>query len=103
MLPVAKVAFARLYWAVFARLIGIKVRVIGNSRRDRVGRRLVYVSNHSSWVDIPVVGSVLEGCFVSKGDVAPWPVIRTIARLGDSLRIQEQGFHRRNATSCAPG
>ena len=33
------------------------------------GRPVVYVSNHSSWVDVPVVGGVLDGCFVAKGDV----------------------------------
>jgi 1-acyl-sn-glycerol-3-phosphate acyltransferase len=83
----AKVAFARLYWAAFARLIGIKVRVIGTAAKRRDGRPVVYVSNHSSWVDVPVVGGVLEGCFIAKGDVATWPVIRTIARLGRTVFV----------------
>jgi lyso-ornithine lipid O-acyltransferase len=83
----AKVAFARLYWAVFTRLIGIKVRVIGTAATRQGGRPVVYVSNHSSWVDVPVVGGVLEGCFVAKGDVATWPVIRTIARLGRTVFV----------------
>jgi 1-acyl-sn-glycerol-3-phosphate acyltransferase len=82
-----KVTFARLYWAVFARLIGIEVRVIGELASQPVGRRLVFVSNHSSWVDIPVLGSVLDGCFVSKDDVARWPVISTIARLGRTVFV----------------
>jgi 1-acyl-sn-glycerol-3-phosphate acyltransferase len=51
------------------------------------GRRVVYVSNHSSWVDIPVIGGVLDGCFVAKGDVAGWPVIGTIARLGRTVFV----------------
>ncbi|HBK07726.1 MAG TPA: 1-acyl-sn-glycerol-3-phosphate acyltransferase [Acetobacteraceae bacterium] len=83
----AKVAFARLYWATFARLIGIKVRVIGAPVKRSGGRPVVYVSNHSSWVDIPVVGGVLDGCFVAKGDVAGWPVIGTIARLGRTVFV----------------
>jgi lyso-ornithine lipid O-acyltransferase len=82
----AKVGFARLYWAAFARLIGIKVRVVGTPVR-RSGRRVVYVSNHSSWVDIPVVGGVLDGCFVAKRDVAGWPIIGTIARLGRTVFV----------------
>lgn len=72
----AKVTFARLYWAIFARLIGIKVRVIGTPVKRVAGRPVIYVSNHSSWVDVAVVGGVLEGCFVAKNDVASWPVIR---------------------------
>jgi 1-acyl-sn-glycerol-3-phosphate acyltransferase len=83
----AKVVFARLYWAAFARLIGIKVRVIGTAAKRQSGRPVVYVSNHSSWVDVPVVGGVLEGCFVAKGDVAAWPVISTIARLGRTVFV----------------
>jgi 1-acyl-sn-glycerol-3-phosphate acyltransferase len=83
----AKVGFARLYWATFARLIGIKVRVIGTTARREAGRPVVYVSNHSSWIDVPVVGGVLDGRFVAKGDVATWPVIRTIARLGRTVFV----------------
>ena len=83
----AKVVFARLYWRVFARLIGIRVRVIGTALKSTGGRRVVYVSNHSSWVDIPVIGGVLDGCFVAKGEVAGWPVIGTIARLGRSVFV----------------
>ncbi len=83
----AKVRFARLYWLVFAHLIGISVRVIGTPATRTGGRRVIYVSNHSSWVDIPVIGGVLDGCFVAKGDVAGWPVIGTIARLGRTVFV----------------
>lgn len=83
----AKVVFARCYWATFARLIGIRVRVIGTPVKRQGGRPVVYVSNHSSWIDIPVVGGVLDGCFVAKGDVATWPVIGTIARLGRTVFV----------------
>jgi 1-acyl-sn-glycerol-3-phosphate acyltransferase len=83
----AKVLFARLYWRVFAHLIGIRVQVIGTPVKPAGVRRVVYVSNHSSWVDIPVIGGVLDGCFVAKGDVAGWPVIGTIARLGRTVFV----------------
>jgi 1-acyl-sn-glycerol-3-phosphate acyltransferase len=91
----AKVQFAQIYWAVFARLMGIKVRVIGTRADSASGRPILYVSNHSSWVDIPVIGGVLDGCFVAKGDVARWPVIGTIARLGRTV------FVSRNRASTA--
>ena len=83
----AKVAFAQIYWATFTRLIGIKVRVIGTPARREAGRPVIYVSNHSSWIDVPVVGGVLDGCFVAKGDVAKWPVVSTIARLGRTVFV----------------
>jgi 1-acyl-sn-glycerol-3-phosphate acyltransferase len=83
----AKVGFTRLYWSICTRLLGIKIRVIGAAVRRPRGRPVVYVSNHSSWVDIPVIGSVLEGCFVAKADVATWPVIGLIARLGRTVFV----------------
>ncbi len=83
----AKVVFARCYWATFASLIGVKVRVIGTPAGRVEGRPIIYVSNHSSWVDIPVIGGVLDGCFIAKSDVATWPVIRTIARLGRTVFV----------------
>ena len=83
----AKVRFAQVYWATLARLIGIKVRVIGTPVKRSGGRRVIYVSNHSSWVDVPVIGGVLDGRFVAKGEVAGWPIISTIARLGRTVFV----------------
>jgi 1-acyl-sn-glycerol-3-phosphate acyltransferase len=85
-----KVAFACLYWAMVSRLLGLRVRVIGVNASGASGRPIIFVSNHSSWVDIPVIGGVLDGCFVAKGDVAGWPVIGTIARLGRSVFVSRQ-------------
>jgi 1-acyl-sn-glycerol-3-phosphate acyltransferase len=83
----AKVAFARIYWSVFARLIGIEVRVIGQQAARSDGRKVVFVSNHSSWVDVPVLGGVLDGRFVAKEDVARWPLIGVVARLGRTVFV----------------
>ena len=85
-----KVAFARLYWALFTRLLGLQVRVIGELASHAAGRPVVFVSNHSSWVDVPVLGGVLDGCFVAKGEVARWPLMSTIARLGRSVFVSRQ-------------
>ncbi|MBN8927523.1 MAG: 1-acyl-sn-glycerol-3-phosphate acyltransferase [Rhodospirillales bacterium] len=85
-----KVAFPRVYWFVFTRLLGIRVRVIGALATERHGRPVMFVSNHSSWVDIPVLGGVLDAAFVAKGEVGTWPVISTIARLGRTVFVSRQ-------------
>lgn len=85
-----KVVFARIYWAVFARLLGVQVRVIGTPANRGAGRPVVFVSNHSSWVDIPVAGSVLEGCFVAKGEIDRWPFVNLIARLGRTVFVSRR-------------
>jgi 1-acyl-sn-glycerol-3-phosphate acyltransferase len=83
----AKVHFARVYWGSFAWLMGISVRRIGERARQAEGRSVLFVSNHSSWLDIPVLGGQLDACFVAKDEVGSWPVIRTIARLGRSVFV----------------
>lgn len=81
-----KVVFARVFWAVVARLVGMEVRVVGQVARP-AGRAVVFAANHSSWLDIPVLGGRLEACFVSKADVARWPGIGTVARLGRTVFV----------------
>lgn len=84
-----KVVLARCYWAVVCRLLGLRVRIVGTPANAR-GRAVVFVSNHSSWLDIPVLGGRLETCFVSKHEVGVWPVVGTIARLGRTVFISRQ-------------
>ncbi len=85
-----KVRFARLYWALFCRVLGMRVRIIGAPALSASGRQVLFVSNHSSWLDIPVLGGVLPGCFVSKGEVGQWPLIGTVARLGRTVFISRR-------------
>ncbi len=86
-----KVAFARFYWATMCRLMGLRVRTIGAvARRTPDGRPIVYVSNHSSWLDVLVLGGQLDACFIAKEEVAGWPVINLIARLGRTVYVRRQ-------------
>jgi len=82
-----KIAFARFYWGNFTRFLGMRVRVIGTSAS---GRPVIFVSNHSSWLDIPVLGGKLEACFISKTEVGTWPLIGWVAKLGRTVFISRQ-------------
>jgi 1-acyl-sn-glycerol-3-phosphate acyltransferase len=87
----AKVGFARVYWAGMCRVIGLGVRVIGApAQRTADGRPVVFVSNHSSWLDVLVLGGTLEACFIAKGEVAGWPLIGMIAKLGRTVYVRRQ-------------
>jgi lyso-ornithine lipid O-acyltransferase len=85
----AKIWFARFYWAGVCRLFGMSVRVIGAAAAPS-GRPVVFVSNHSSWLDVPVLGSRLSACFVAKGEVARWPLVGWVARLGRTEFVSRQ-------------
>jgi lyso-ornithine lipid O-acyltransferase len=83
-----KFGFPRVYHAMLCRLLGLEVRVVGRPATEAPeGRPVLFLSNHSSWLDILVLGSVLEACFVSKGEVGTWPLIGTVARLGRTVFV----------------
>jgi 1-acyl-sn-glycerol-3-phosphate acyltransferase len=48
-------------------------------------RPVLFVSNHISWLDIPVVSSARPVRFVSKDDVLGWPVMGWLARRAGTL------------------
>lgn len=93
-----KISFARFYWATICRILGLDVRVLGDlagTIRDqravlRGERPIIFVANHCSWLDIAVTGGVLPTVFVAKQQIADWPVISTLARLGRTIFVSRQ-------------
>jgi len=85
----AKALLPKFYWATFTRLLGLRVNLVGTLVLPR-GRPVIYVSNHSSWIDIAVLGGILEGRFVAKEDVGRWPIISTIAKAGRTIFVSRQ-------------
>lgn len=84
----------RLFHRLCVRIFGIKVLVSGVSRAGQ-GRQILFVGNHLSYLDIPVLGSVLAASFVAKKEVAGWPLFGTLARL------QRTVFMDRASTAAA--
>ncbi len=72
------------------RIFGIVVQVSGTATTERP---VLFVSNHVSYLDIVVLGGVLAGSFISKADVASWPVFGFLARLQDTLFIERASRH----------
>lgn len=48
----------------------------------------LWVSNHVSWLDIPVVGSVAPVFFLSKAEIGEWPIFGRLAKAGGTLFIK---------------
>ena len=48
----------------------------------------LWASNHISWLDIPVAGSVSGAFFLSKAEIAKWPLVGALAKAGGTLFIQ---------------
>ena len=87
----------RAWHRMILRLLAIKVHVVGE---PSTSRPLLIVSNHVSWTDVMVIGSVADVHFIARGDMAHWPVMGTIGRLRRTVFI-ERGSRKRSAEQTA--
>ena len=69
------------------RILGFRVERRGRQSRERP---TLYVANHSSYLDITVLGSVIEGCFVAKAEVASWPFFGLLAKLQRTVFVERR-------------
>ncbi len=83
----ARLHIPRFYHAVCARLVGIDVVVHG---RLSDASPVLVVSNHSSYLDITVLGSLIRGSFVAKSEVAGWPMFGFLAKLQQTVFIERK-------------
>ncbi len=86
---------ARLPWLIhrgFARALGIRIVTHGAPARRK---RVLYVCNHVSWADIPVLGAKLPAAFVAKAEVGGWGMVGWMATLGRTVYVDRE---RRSAT-----
>lgn len=77
----------RFYHAVCTRIIGLDVQVRG--KRVSEGP-VLFISNHSSYLDITVLGSVIPGSFVAKTEVAGWPFFGLLAKLQQTVFVERK-------------
>ncbi len=80
---------ARMFWNGLLAILGLRLRMLGQpAHRTADGRPVVYVANHSSWLDIPVLGARLDAAFIAKEEIGTWPVVSWIARLGRTVYVR---------------
>lgn len=57
------------------------------------GHQVFYMSNHLSYLDVPLLGSILKASFVAKSEVEKWPMFGFLSKL------QQTEFIERKRTS----
>jgi 1-acyl-sn-glycerol-3-phosphate acyltransferase len=75
------------YHRICCRIMGIHVTIRGH--RSRV-HPTMFIANHSSYLDIMVLGSLVPGSFVAKAEIAGWPFFGTLAKLQRSVFVDRQ-------------
>ncbi|WP_426687758.1 lysophospholipid acyltransferase family protein [Rhodanobacter ginsengiterrae] len=77
----------RLWSVTLLRIFGMRARRFGEPQRDPV----LFVANHTSWIDITMLHSQRAACFVAKAEIAGWPLVGWLAASGGTI------FHRRGS------
>lgn len=82
----------KAYHALCCRLIGVRIEVTGTMSEIRP---TLFVANHLSYLDIAVLGAVIEASFIAKREVASWPLFGWLAKLQRSVFVDRRvaGVH----------
>ncbi|MBL8641386.1 MAG: 1-acyl-sn-glycerol-3-phosphate acyltransferase [Alphaproteobacteria bacterium] len=91
----ASYVLPRIWHKGMCKIIGLKVQIRGTPVHEK---QLIYISNHLSYLDIPVIGSVLKASFIGKDDIAGWPIIGHLAKAQQTAFISRTS---RNAKKVA--
>jgi len=77
------------------QIVGIQLTTKGQVPQK--SETALWVSNHISWLDIPVIGSE-DVTFLSKAEIRKWPVLGWLTKKSGTLYIQRGG---KNASQTA--
>jgi len=69
------------------RILGLKVEIRGQCSSEKP---TLFICNHTSYLDIIVLGGVLQGYFVAKREVAGWPLFGFLARLQRTVFVERR-------------
>src|SRR6185312_10434245 len=76
------------WWSTgLMRIFGLRAVRVGQPLADPV----LFVANHTSWIDIEMLHSQRAACFVAKAEIAGWPLVGWLAASGGTI------FHRRGS------
>lgn len=75
----------RWWSSMLLRVFGMRPVRFGQPLADPV----LFVANHTSWLDIELLHSQRAACFVAKAEIARWPLVGWMAATGGTI------FHRR--------
>ena len=75
------------YHRLASRILGFDTTVIGT---PSPARPTLFVANHTSYVDIEILGGVIDASFVAKSEVKRWPLFGWLARLQRTVFVDRR-------------
>jgi len=71
------------------KILGVKIRLIGE-KTDL--RPLVLVGNHTSYLDIIILGSIMPVCFIAKEEIKKWFLFGFLAKMQNTIFINRKNY-----------
>ena len=97
LMPVQAVALARgarlaerlpgTYHRICAHLLGFDIVVRGKMATDTPA---LFVGNHTSYLDTMVLGTIIDGSFIAKAEIADWPLFGWLAKLQRTVFVERR-------------
>jgi 1-acyl-sn-glycerol-3-phosphate acyltransferase len=78
--------------------LGVRVEVHGQALPPQ---GTLFVANHITWADIPVIGLALDAAFVAKGDIRDWPIIGKLTAAYGCLFVEREARGRAGDQAAA--
>ncbi|MHA1538608.1 MAG: lysophospholipid acyltransferase family protein [Alphaproteobacteria bacterium] len=82
-----RVSFPMIYHRTCLKIIGVDIQVRGKKSKDHP---VLFAVNHSSYLDISVLGALIAGSFVAKQEVAKWPLYGLLAKLQRTVFVDRR-------------
>ena len=77
----------KIWHRIIVRALGMRIHVKGTLSNQRP---LLVASNHISWTDIMVLGSMVDVKFIARADMEGWPLIGMLSKLQRTVFIERE-------------
>ena len=84
-----KIHIPKIFHKIVLKILGIRVKLIG-TKEDK--RPLILIGNHTSYLDIVVLGSIMPICFVAKEEIRNWFLFGFLARMQNTIFIKRKNL-----------
>ena len=78
-----------IFHKIILKILRIKVKLIGKQNKRRP---LVLIGNHTSYIDIMVLGSIMPISFVAKSEISKWFLFGFLAKMQNTVFITRKNF-----------
>ena len=78
-----------IFHKALLKILGIKVKLIGKKTSIRP---LILAGNHTSYIDIIILGSIMPICFIAKQEIKSWFLFGFLAKMQNTIFIKRKNF-----------